>query len=183
MRRNKIMLLLIALGLVLGVGFFKAEPVQAQAAIPAYGRLGHVITPVDIRGKWVYHGSAQLGQNPHRLYKVRIGKHRINGIKLYQADLRQTSQYAQHFRKYHFIVDLTMNWGRATIFNRNGLQWFNVNGWTAGAGNGTSYALTTKMVNGKSVPALAIAVGYKPFIVAYARLVARPHYPYRDKPY
>lgn len=181
MRQQKFFTFLISLILGISLFAFKPQAVKAQTAIPAYGRLGHVITPVNLRGRWVYHGSKVLGQNPRKLYKVRIGKHRINGIKLYQANLKQTEQYAQHFRRYHFIVDLTMNWGRATIFNRDGRQWFNVNGWTAGAGNGTSYTLTTKMEHGQAEPVLAIGIGYKPFIVAYARLVARPHYPYQPK--
>lgn len=134
----------------------------------SYGRIGHVVTPVNMRGKWVYKGSALLGQNKNKLYKVRIGKHHVNGIKLYQADLAKTSKYARNYKKYHFIIDQTMTWGNASIYNSNGIQWLNVNGWTAGAGNGTSYGLVQKKHNGQDVTALAIGVGYKPFIAAYA---------------
>ncbi|KRL90930.1 hypothetical protein FC46_GL001540 [Lactobacillus kalixensis DSM 16043] len=149
---------------------------NVQAA--SYGRIGHVVTPANMRGKWVYKGSALLGQKHDKLYKVRIGKHHVDGIKLYQADLAKTSKYARNYKKYHFIIDQTMTWGNASIFNKDGIQWLNVNGWTAGAGNGTSYGLVQKKVNGQDVTALAIGVGYKPFIAAYAYRVPSHHHDY-----
>lgn len=163
--KKKLLLLLTSLLIILGLSAF-TSPVSAAS----YGRSGHVITPVNMRGKWLYRGSTDLGQNPNKIYKVKIGRHHINGLKLYQANLNVTSKYALHFKKYRFVIAQTMNWGRATIFNRDGRQWLNVTGWTAGAGNGTSYAVTSKTVSGKVVPVLLIGIGYKPFVVAHAYL-------------
>ncbi|RVU70905.1 MULTISPECIES: hypothetical protein [Lactobacillus] len=161
--------------------FMIATPQSTQAS-SKYGKIGTVITPTNMRGKWRYQGSSILGQKTYRHYKVRIGKHHVNGLRLFQADTAITSKYAANYKKYHFIIDQTMNWGNATIFNRNGIQWLNVNGWTAGAGNGTFYGLTTHEHHGKMEPALAIAIGYKPTIVAYAYRVSKYHpiKPYRE---
>lgn len=159
---KKTVISIAALAAALSLGIF------APKAEAAYGKIGHVVTPANLRGNWYYKGVKTLGQDQHHFYKVHIGKHHVNGIKLYQADLKKTSNYARHYKKYRYVIDNTMNWGNATIFNRNGIQWLNVNGWTAGAGNGISYGLVTKTRRGKQVEALAIATGYKPFINAYA---------------
>lgn len=174
--KKKLWLLLTSLLLIFSFATF-SKPVQASSQ---YGKIGHVITPVNMRGKWLYRGSTDLGQNPNKIYKVRIGRHHINGLKLYQANLNVTSKYALHYKKYRFVIAQTMNWGRATIFNRAGLQWLNVTGWTAGAGNGTSYALSSKTINGRAVPVLLIGIGYKPFIVAHAYLKPHQHLTYSN---
>lgn len=150
---------------------FGSQPVKAAS----YGRIGEVTPPLRMRGKWYYKGSKALGQDPNKLYKIKIGKHHINGIKLYQADPRKTEKYALHFKKYRFIVNQTMNWGKTSIYNIDNVQWLNVTGWTAGGGNGTSYSLTTQKLHHKLLPALAIGVGYKPFIAAYAYRIPGHH--------
>lgn len=127
---------------------FGSQPVKAAS----YGRIGEVTPPLRMRGK-----------------------HHINGVKLYQADPRKTEKYALHFKKYRFIVNQTMNWGKTSIYNIDNVQWLNVTGWTAGGGNGTSYSLTTKKLHHKLLPALAIGVGYKPFIAAYAYRIPGHH--------
>ncbi len=162
--KKKVLFLLSALLLLSGFAFINDKPVQASS----YGRIGEVTPPARMRGKWYYHGSKMLGQNPHKIYKVKITKHRVNGIRLYQANMKVTQKYAKHFKKYRFVVMQTMTWGRASIYNLDNIKWLNVNGWTAGAGNGTSYGLVTRTKNSQPVRALAIGIGYKPFIVAYA---------------
>lgn len=157
--KRKISLALCAVLTIISLSSISPKKIQA-----AYGQVGHVVTPVNMRGKWYYKGSTLLGQNPKMTYKVKISKHHIGNLKLYQANSNITNKYAQNYKKYRFVIDQTMNWGNATIFNQNGVQWLNVNGWTAGAGNGTSYALVQKTNN----TALAIGYGYKPFIAVYA---------------
>ena len=176
MSNKKLITTLATLFALLGVGALTSKPADAAS----YGRIGHVVTPVNMRGKWVYSCSNMLGQKHYKKYKVIISKHHVNGIKLYQANSKVTSKYASNYKKYHFIIDQTMNWGNATIFNKDGIQWLNVNGWTAGAGNGTYYGLVNRSFDGKTEPTLAIAVGYKPTIVAYARRVSKPIHHYGE---
>lgn len=173
--KKKFLAITIAFVTLFSLNYFAGTSVSA-----AYGKIGNVVTPVSMRGKWYYKGSKLLGQNPHKIYKVKIGKHHVNGIKLYQANLKVTQKYAANYHKYRFVIAQTMNWANATIFNSShNLQWLNVNGWTAGAGNGTYYALVPHQHHGKEVTALAIAIGYKPTIVAYAYRHHKPihHYP------
>lgn len=162
--KKKFLLLFAALITFCCLADLNEKPVAAAS----YGRIGEVTPPARMRGKWYYKGSKLLGQNPNKIYRIKVGRHRINGIKLYQANLNVTEKYAKNYQKYRFVIDQTMNWGRASIFNINHTQWLNVTGWTAGAGNGTSYSLVEKMHHGKMVRALAIGIGYKPFIAAYA---------------
>lgn len=174
--RKKLITIFIALLTVLSISTVTSKSANASS----YGKIGHVVSPANMRGKWRYVGSSMLGQKTYKHYKVRIGKNHVNGTVLYQADPSVTNKYAENYKKYHFIIDQTMNWGNATIFNRNGIQWLNVKGWTAGAGNGTYYGLVNRIHHGRPTTALAIAIGYKPTIVAYAYRVSKPIHHYHE---
>ena len=164
--KKRILSLLAAVLVVSGLTAINSKTVSASSN--SYGRIGEITPPARMKGNWYYRGSKSLGQNPHLIYEVHVTNHKINGVKLYQADLNITNKYALHYKKYPKVVIKTMDWGITSIYNNDNIKWVNVRGWTAGAGNGTSYGLVLKKHHGKLVHALAIGYGYKPTIAAYA---------------
>ncbi|GFZ26375.1 hypothetical protein [Lactobacillus corticis] len=139
-----------------------------SANIGKYGAKAAFTTPKSMRGTWYYKGTKALGLNPKKTYKIKITAHTIKGVYLYKANDKVTEKYAMNYKKYQKVINKTSNWGAASTFKAKGKTWVNVQGWAAGAGNGTFYSVTTKKVNGKRVKTLTIGYGYKPFIGAHA---------------
>lgn len=130
-----------------------------------YGRIGTINFPTEMEGTWY---SVADDDNA----TVTISGNTISFSNKYISGTTKLYKQAPHFlddeniATNKSIVDATKNWGRGSYLNIDGARWLNVRGWLQTAGDGSSYAIKTEMVNGKQVKVLVQGGGAENWVEA-----------------
>lgn len=118
----------------------------ANSQTGKYGNEGAVTVPSGLRGTWY---SADGGNEDSITFGQNTLQTSDGTTKLY----KQSKEFLNNSdnSSNQQIANATEDWGRTTIFNHNGMQWLNVQGWLQGAGDGSYFAAHTETINGKQV--------------------------------
>ncbi|KRM87558.1 hypothetical protein FD19_GL001069 [Lacticaseibacillus thailandensis DSM 22698 = JCM 13996] len=126
--------------------------------------------PAAMQGTW-YSYTSGSDYEPAGYTKVVISGNKMTtsqGDTTEYTELHDTSEYTAAERRFMdcgnydgFVMDeyRSDHWGKTDTFEANGYQWFNVRGWYQSAGDGESFCVINRSVDGQTVPVLTTGYG------------------------
>lgn len=134
----------------------KSKADSSSSASDKYGNEGPVNAPSEMQGTW-------YGKDNTVSFTGNTITLDGESTKIF----RQSSSFANSDQMMdQAVAEATQGWRSGKLYTAQGMQWLHLRGWTQTAGAGTSYAVHTENIDGKSVKILVAGGGAENWVFA-----------------